>query len=254
MMLTATLTNVANGIGYLGDERLSVMERVLGGVDSLGRAYIVLDGDTIHTSFLPDFDANWHNGPLTGEDFELIAVDLDVEAAAIRAIVEIETGRTHKGFYAPGKPIINFEQAIFRRIAARRGVNLSAHKSSPALKPIDIRKYGSQQAAQQARVDAAMAIDTTAAIESTFWGMFQIGGFNWKLCGMPSREEFVRLMSRSEYDQLRLFANYMRNTGLDRHLRSKNWAAFARAYNGPSFAAHGYHTRMAAAYKKYKNK
>ncbi len=44
----------------------------------------------------------------------------------------------------------------------------------------------------------------------------------------------------------------MNNTGLLKHLRSKNWAAFARLYNGPAYASRGYHTRMATAYKKYK--
>ena len=45
----------------------------------------------------------------------------------------------------------------------------------------------------------------------------------------------------------------MNNTGLLKHLRAKNWAAFARLYNGPAYASRGYHTRMAAAYKKYKS-
>ena len=45
-----------------------------------------------------------------------------------------------------------------------------------------------------------------------------------------------------------------RNTGLLTHLQKKNWAAFARIYNGPSYAARGYHTRMAAAYRKYAGK
>lgn len=231
-----------------------VMNDFVAGIDSLGRTFIIIEGDTLHTSFLPDPDAVPHSGPLTEADFNEIAGILGVEAAAIRAIVEIETGKTHKGFHAPGKPIINFDLPVFRRAAARRGINLGRHSSSPALQPVNIRKYGGQQAAQQARLDAAMAIDSIAAIESTFWGMFQIGGFNWKLCGMPSREDFVKMMSRSEYDQLRLFANYMENTGLLKHLKNKNWAAFARIYNGPSYAARGYHTRMAAAYRKYSAK
>ena len=58
-------------------------------------------------------------------------------------------------------------------------------------------------------------------------------------------------MKRSEYDQLRLFANYIRNTGLVKYLQAKNWAAFAKIYNGPSYASRAYHTRMAAAYKRY---
>lgn len=231
-------------------DTIFIFERTPGGVDSLGRTFIVIEGDTLHTSFIPDpFE---HKGPLTLADFEEIARELDCEVPAIRAIVEIETGRTQRGHYEEGKPIINFDLTLFRRAAARRGINLSKYAGSPALQPVNIRKYGSQQAAQQARLDAAMAIDSVAAIESTFWGMFQIGGFNWKLAGAPSREAFVEKMKKSEYDQLRMFADYMNNTGLLKYLRTKNWAAFARIYNGPGYAKRGYHTRMAAAYRKYK--
>lgn len=219
--------------------------------DSLGRSFIIIEGDTLHTSFLPDPFRMYHSGPLTKNDYAEAAAALNVEPATIRAVVEIETGSTRRGFHDEGKPVINFEQALFRRYAAKRGVNLSAHASSPALKPLNIAKYGNQQAAQQARLDAAMQIDSVAAIESTFWGMFQIGGFNWKLCGAQSHAEFVELMSRSEYDQLRLFTDYIHNTGLDRHLQTRSWAAFARIYNGPSYAARRYHTRLAEAYRRY---
>ncbi len=35
-------------------------------------------------------------------------------------------------------------------------------------------------------------------------------------------------------------------------LKAKNWAGFARKYNGASYARRGYHTKMAAAYRKFK--
>lgn len=223
------------------------------GLDSLGRTFILIgDADTLHTSFLPNPDALHHSGRITDADFRKVAADLGVETAAMRAIVDIETGRTHRGINPSGKPVINFDLPVFRRAAARRGVNLAKHSKSVALQGVNIKRYGNQQAAQHARLQAAMAIDSVAAIESTFWGMFQIGGFNWKLCGTTDRRQFVEMMSRSEYDQLLLFANYIRNTGLLPYLKNKNWSAFARAYNGPSYAQRRYHTRMAEAYKKYK--
>ena len=243
-LIVSAATAAVPGLSLQADT-IYFIERTPGGYDSLGRAFIVLDGDTLHTSFIPDPFKAIHSGPLTDDDYREVAEALGVEVAAIRAVVEIETGRTRAGFHAPDKPIINYDPALFRRAAAKRGINLAAHASSPALKPVNISKYGSQQAAQQARLDAAMAIDSIAAIESTFWGMFQIGG-------APSREEFVALMSRSEYDQLRLFADYLHNAGLVKYLKTKNWAAFARIYNGPSYAQRGYHTRLAAAYRKFK--
>lgn len=251
MLLCAVCANARwQGARFLPDT-LYVYDTMGVEVDSLGRSFVIIDNDTLHTAFLPHPELV-HTGPLRPEDYDEIAKELGIETAAIRAVVEIETGRLQKGFNADGSAIINFDLPVFRRAAARRGINLSRHSNSVALKPVNIAKYGSQQAAQHARLEAAMAIDSVAAVESTFWGMFQIGGFNWKLCGTASREEFVARMKRSEYDQLSLFANYIRNTGLLTHLRNKNWAAFARAYNGPSYASRGYHTRMAAAYRKYK--
>ena len=86
----------------------------------------------------------------------------------------------------------------------------------------------------------------------TFWGMFQIGGFNYKLCGCESVDEMVRLMSYSELQQLELFATFITNTGMLADLKNKNWSCFARKYNGASYARRGYHTKMAKAYAKLK--
>ena len=58
---------------------------------------------------------------LTEEDFREVALHLGVEVAAIKAVVEIEAGRTHEGFSAPGTPLINFDLTMFRRFATRRG-------------------------------------------------------------------------------------------------------------------------------------
>ena len=193
---------------------------------------------------------------LTDEDFREVAEELGVEVAAIKAVVEIEAGAKHEGFWANGKPIINFDLSMFRKFAARNKINLSRYQRSHAVvfaKPNRAR-YGSYQAAQQARLDSARTIDDKTAIEGTFWGMFQLGGFNWKVCGTSSPDEFVRLMSRSERDQLELFAEFIRETGMLPLLKAKNWSAFARRFNGPSYARRGYHTRLARAYAKHKAK
>lgn len=193
---------------------------------------------------------------LTDEDFREVAEELGVEVAAIKAVVEIEAGTKHEGFWANGKPIINFDLSMFRKFAARNKINLSRYQRSHAVvfaKPNRAR-YGSYQAAQQARLDAARTIDDKTAIEGTFWGMFQLGGFNWKVCGTSSPDEFVRLMSRSERDQLELFAVFIRETGMLPLLKAKNWSAFARRFNGPTYARRGYHTRLARAYAKHKAK
>ncbi len=186
---------------------------------------------------------------LTEEDFREVAERLGVEVAAIKAVVEIEAGQTHEGFSAPGKPLINFDLSMFRRFAAKRGINLSKYSKSHA---VVFNSHRGLQSRANRRLDAARTINPHAAIEGTFWGMFQIGGFNWDKCGCSSIEEFEERMSRSERDQLDMFAEFITSTGLVKHLRTKNWAAFARGYNGPAYARRAYHTRMAAAYNRHK--
>lgn len=225
---------------------------VLAGVDRYGRAYVVMDGDTIHMSFMNTYDTD-RSARLTNDDYTAVAEKLGVEPAAIKAVVEIETGQTLRGFFEPGKPLVNFDLNVFKIYAARNGLDLSKYKRShPEVfaKPDD-RKYGSRHAAQFARLEQALEIDSLTAIQGTFWGMFQLGGFNWKKCGMESPEEFIDTVSRSERDQLELFANFIRNSGLLKSLKTKDWATFAKGYNGPGYAARGYHTKLAAAYRKY---
>lgn len=190
---------------------------------------------------------------LTEADFIAAADSLHVDPATIHAVVEIEAGQTHNGFWAEGKPVINFSLDLFKRFAKRNGTNVSKYaKAHPEVfSPTNRAKYGSQQAAVQARLDGAKAIDEDAAIEATYWGMFQIGGFNWEKCGASSPKDFAARMMRSEHDQMELFINFLHSTGLDKPLQQHDWAKFARGYNGASYARRGYHTRLANAYKKY---
>ena len=216
--------------------------------------------DSIHTvceTPLPDSESPLDHAVsyrLTEDDYREAAEKIGVEVAVIKAVVEIEAGKSHNGFHTPGQPLVNFDLPMFRRAAKRHGINLSKYGNSHRIvfnRP-NAKRYGSYQGAQQARLDAAISIDSVAAIDGTFWGMFQIGGFNWKKCGAESRKDFMERMSRSEHDQLDLFINFIIEGGMDKFLRDKNWRAFARRYNGPSYAKRGYHTRLAKAYAKFK--
>ena len=198
-------------------------------------------------------DPSLRHGRLTEQDFIEVAAELGVEVAAIKAVVEIEAGKSHNGFWSENKPLINFDLSMFRKMANKNKISLAhATKEYPVIfsRP-NITKYGSEQAAQQARLDAARLVDDLSAVEGTFWGMFQIGGFNYKLCGCESVDEFVKRTAYSELEQLQLFAVFITNSGMVQSLRNKDWATFARKYNGPSYAKRGYHTKMAKAYAVY---
>lgn len=207
-------------------------------------AAIIL-ADSIGAEYIPDI--------LSEEDYVDVARRLGIEVAAVKAVVEIEAGRDQGGFVEPGLPIINFDLSQFRRLAVKHKVNLSRYRKTHAVvfnRP-DAKKYGGHQYAQHARLDAASEIDRKTAVYATYWGMFQIGGANWKLCGADSYEDFVDRMCRSERDQLELFASLIEKCGYTKYLRNHNWAAFARGYNGPGYRKYNYHTRMAKAYARY---
>lgn len=191
---------------------------------------------------------------LTDADLAQVAAELEIEEAALRAVIDVEAGPNAVGFWCEGSPLICFSFNSFQKACKRKGIALSKYKKQyPELfRDADTKKYGSLQAARQARLDAAMAIDSVAAIESTFWGMFQIGGFNWKACGAESPADFYRTMRLSERAQLELFANFVRSRGMDQALRKKQWSNFALKYNGKSYAKRGYHKKLEKAYKKYK--
>ena len=185
---------------------------------------------------------------LTDEEFRIVADELGVEVAAIKAVVQIEAGKAMKGFSAPGIPVINFDQKMYG-IYASKAPDKSPAKSHEKV-PAGLTGYALREWTQLIN---ARKKNAQGALMSTFWGMFQIGGFNYKLCGFNDVNEFVRVMSESEFSQLEIFAKFIVASGMLPDLKAKNWAGFARKYNGASYARRGYHTKMANAYNKFKS-
>lgn len=183
---------------------------------------------------------------LTDEDFRLVAHELGIEVAAMKAVVSIEAGAAMKGFWAPGVPIVNYDPTMYAKYASKAPVKTG---DKNAKVPSGLSGYALKEWTQ---LTNARKRNAQGADMATFWGMFQIGGFNYKLCECQSVDEFVEKMSYSELEQLELFAKFITNVGYLKYLKNKDWAAFARRYNGPNYAKRGYHTRMAKAYQKFK--
>ncbi len=198
----------------------------------------------VQVDSVPEVDSESRYTHLTDEDFEIVSKELGVEVAAIKAVVLIEAGTQMKGFWAPGVPVINFDRTMYAKFRKSGGEGVKGEKV-----PEGLTGYGKSEWTQLIN---ARKVNGRAAYMGTFWGMFQIGGFNYKLCGCKSVDEFVSLMSYSELEQLELFCAFITNTGMLTDLKNKNWAGFSRKYNGPGYAKRGYHTKMANAYAKFK--
>ena len=187
---------------------------------------------------------------LSKNDFTLIARLLDCESAALKAVQEVETGGKG-GFFAPGKPAILFEGHIFWNQLKKRGIAPEEHLAGTAniLSPKWEKGHYMGGLREYDRLEQARKINREAADASASWGMFQIMGFNYAACGESSVESFVNAMCESEFKQLVLSARFIKQAGMLPALQNKDWAEFAKRYNGPAYAQDGYDKKLAKAYR-----
>lgn len=186
-------------------------------------------------------------------DYQNVAEYLGVEVAAIKTVLEVETG-SRGGFLATGKPTILFEGHVFWRQLKNRGFNPAKYQkgNEDILYPQWSRAYYKGGMKEYDRLERARAIHREAADSSASWGLAQIMGFNYQVCGCKSVSEFVEMMSESEGRQLELFARFIKNNRWDVYLRKLDWKGFARHYNGAGYAVNLYDKRLEKAYGKYK--
>jgi len=76
-------------------------------------------------------------------------------------------------------------------------------------------------------------------------------GFNSALAGFRNVEEMAAEMMRSEDEQIMAMMSFLKSTKTNEALERRDWSAFARAYNGPTFAKNQYDTKLADAHKRF---
>jgi N-acetylmuramidase-like protein/putative peptidoglycan binding protein len=180
--------------------------------------------------------------PLSIEGFTEATDRLGVAAAALWAVIRVETGGV--GFLSDRRPQILFERHIFHKETA--GVfDATASDISNAV----AGEYGASGSHQYDRLAAAIALRRSAALRSASWGLGQIMGFHAEALHYPNVEAMVREMVESEDAQLRAMAGFLANAGLDKALQRRAWAAFARGYNGADFARNHYDEKLAREYQ-----
>lgn len=186
--------------------------------------------------------------PLTDDAYAYAAGLLGVRAAKVRAVVAVES--RGRGFHPDSRrPIILYEPHIFSRRTGGRFDAAHPDLSYPAWGQLP---YPASQGQRWAQLGAAMALDEAAALESASWGLFQIMGFHAGVCGFASVQAFARAMAVSEGGQLEAFVRFVcADAKLLAALRAGDWAGFARRYNGPGYAQHGYDQKLKVAFAQF---
>lgn len=171
---------------------------------------------------------------------------LNVEPAALAAVIEVETSGA--GFDRQSRPKALFEPHRFYAALASDSVKLAkAIKAGLAYRRQGEKPY---PADSYPRITAAVAIDETAALASTSWGLPQILGSNFEAAGYVTPQALLTAFLDSEDEQIAAMARFILAEDLDEALRDKDWASFAAGYNGQNYAKGGYQLKLAATYKK----
>lgn len=182
---------------------------------------------------------------------EKVAAEAGMEAAALLAVAEVESGgRAYAMIAGRREPVIRFEGHYFdRRLSGQareraRAQGLASPKAGGVANP-------QGQAARWALVERAAAIDRKAAWESVSWGLGQVMGAHWAWLGYASVDAMVAEARDGIEGQTRQMLRFIEKAGLEEALRRRDWPAFARGYNGPAYRRNAYDTRLAAAYGRH---
>ncbi|QLE02990.1 DUF3380 domain-containing protein [Galbibacter sp. BG1] len=196
---------------------------------------------------------------LSEKDLNDFSQEYNLELALVKAINEIES--QGKGFLISGRAKILFEGHVFWRELEKRNVDPEKYASEDTkhiLYKKWTKKYYVGGEGEYLRLKLASNLDANpdffdAAHAASSWGSFQIMGYHYKSLGYESIQMFVDAMQTHEREHLRAFGKFLKVNNLMVPLRNKDWDAFSRGYNGPSYKRNQYDTKLKLTYFKYRN-
>lgn len=183
--------------------------------------------------------------PVTDHDISKAAEAFGLTPAMVGAIYDVESkGRGMSS--ATGLPVILYEPHVFSRLTQRRFDGTHPDISYPKWKT---RPYPSTQTGRYDQMLAACALAPAEALQSASWGLGQVMGFNYRVCGFSDVWAFALAMASGEPAQLQAMLAFIKSNNLIPALLRKDWRTVARVYNGAG-QVDLYSRRLAEAYAK----
>jgi hypothetical protein len=188
---------------------------------------------------------------LSDEDIQEFADKWKLEIPAVKSVIKVES--SGRGFMKDGRPKILFEGHVFWKKLKQAGIvpETYAKQNPDILYPSWTRAHYQGGIGEYDRLERAQLIHEEAALASASWGLFQIMGYHYKSLDYPSIVEFVNLQAQNEFEHLEAFGRYIHKFNLLEALRQKDWAAFARGYNGKGYATNKYDIKLENYYRQY---
>lgn len=199
---------------------------------------------------------------ITEDQFKAAANLVGCEIAAVKAVYYVEAAG--RGYLPDGRVKILFEGHRFWKqlVKAKKDPQVFI-KSNPQYKNVlypvwDKRQYKGgpsewDRMSKAIEVCNLLGVEPELALDSASYGSFQIMGENSVLCGYPTAHEMIADYNNGgEAEQLKSFIRFIKATHLDNELRDRNWAAFAKGYNGTQYLLNKYDTKLLQEYGKWK--
>ena len=191
-------------------------------------------------------------------DGKYLRIDTIVERAKaegippsmLLAFKEVES--KDNGFLADGRPIILFERHKFYSwLVKSKGQSFAQSVAAThpnVCNPERGGYYGYER--EYDRLKIAEGFSVEGAWSSSSWGMFQVMGFNYNLCGYLNVSTFIQDMRQSETKHLDAAIGYLKKVnGLMAAMKQRNYTRVAEMYNGKD--QQGYDTKLREADMRY---
>ncbi len=187
------------------------------------------------------------SGPATGLDDEAIeaaARKIGCQVAAVRAVIDVES---RGGFLPDGRFKILFERHYFSPRLTKRQVRW--HRALISRTPNGAATKAGRKAEYERAWPARSSSTATRLCSTGQLGRVPDHGRQSIGCaGSPMLRISVEAMVSGAPAQLDAFVSFIQKTGLADEMVRRDWAGFARGYNGPAYKANKYDEKLAAAF------
>lgn len=190
------------------------------------------------------------------------ATELGAKPSALAAVLKVES--SGHGFSRDGRPIIRFENHIFRQQwGAKHADEFETHfkhESKEKWKGHQWRKsadgewqsFHGNQTKEWEVLTFARSRDDNAALRSASYGAGQIMGFNHKTVGYDSADAMVKAFDKGIRPQLDAVIAFIKtHPNCLKGLKADDYVLFARCYNGAG-KEHDYGARIKEAADAYR--
>jgi len=170
------------------------------------------------------------------------ADSLGIAPELVQTVARVESQGDPKGFL--------FEPHVFSKLTNHIYDQTRPDLSYPKW---DKTKYPKHKEDRLVQFGKAVYLEPLRAYESASWGLFQIMGYHFKVCGYSSALAMSAILQSSVEANVTAFGKILQSMYLIDTLRAKEWEKFAKIYNGPEYKLNNYHIKMQNEYDRIIN-